>query len=175
MIPRIGRLAGAVIALALGGAGVAAAQVPASASTFSAAYSCSVPVVGTESATVNASLTATPNPATAASAVSFALDVSSITLSSPVAINSWSATAAIAGSGAEASAFDATGSGGAIPANQQITNVDLSGSWTPSVSGTDTFVIGDITINANVALLGDITVSCTPSGAQPTAETLTVS
>jgi len=176
MIPRIGsRVAGVVAVLALGGAGAIAAQVPASASTISATYSCSVPLVGTESVTVDGSLTATPNPATAGSAVSFALDASSISLTSPLAINSWSATAAISGSGAESSSFDATGSGGAIAANSAITNVDLSGSWTPSVSGTDTFVVGDITIDANVALLGDITVTCTPSGTQPTAETLTVS
>jgi hypothetical protein len=175
MIPRIGsRITVTVTALALGGIGVIAAQLPASASTFTATYSCSVPIVGTETATVNAALTASPNPATAGTPVSFALDVSSISLSSPLAINSWSATAAIGGSGAETSAFDATGSGGSIPANQEITNVDLSGSWTPSVSGTDTFVTGDITINANVTLLGNVTVSCTPSGTQPTAETLTV-
>lgn len=175
MIPRIGsKVAGIATVLALSGAGAIAAQAPASASTFSATYSCSVPIVGTETATVDGSLTASPNPATAGSAVSFALDVTSISLSSPLAIDSWSATAAIAGSGAESSSFDATGSGGSIPANQAISDVDLTGSWTPSVSGTDTFVIGDITINADVELLGSLTVTCTPSGTQPTAETLTV-
>jgi hypothetical protein len=172
MIPRIGTAVLAV--LALGGSAAIAVQAPAGASTFTGTYSCSVPVVGTESATVDATLTASPNPATAGSAVSFALDVSSISLTSPLAINSWSATAAISGSGAESSSFDATGSGGAIAANSPITNVDLTGNWTPTTAGTDTFVVGDITIDANVSLLGNVTVSCTPSGTQSTAETLTV-
>jgi len=176
MIPRISStIAATVTALGLSAAGAIAAQLPANASTFTATYSCSVPIVGTEAVTVDATLTASPNPATVGSAVSFALDISSISLESPIAIDSWSATAAIDGSGAETSAFDATGSGGAIAADTDITDVDLTGSWTPSVSGTDTFVGGDFTIVADTALLGDLTVTCTPSGTQPTAETLTVS
>jgi hypothetical protein len=172
MIPRIPATALAV--LALGGTAVIAVQAPASASTFSATYSCSVPIVGTKTATVDATLTASPNPATAGSAVSFALDVSSISLAPPLEVYSWSATADITGSGAESSSFDATGTGGELPSGQDISNVDLSGSWTPSTDGTDTFVVGDINIDADVFLLGDVTVSCTPSGTQPTAETLTV-
>jgi hypothetical protein len=176
MIPRIGRRAAATVAaLALGGAGAVAAQTPASASTFTATYSCNVPGMGTETSTINGSLTASPNPATSGSVVGFALDVTSISASSPVAINSWSATAVIEGSGAETSAFNTTASGGSIPANHPIPNVHMTGSWTPSSSGTDTFVIGDITINMNTASGGNTTVSCTPSGTQPTAETLTVS
>jgi hypothetical protein len=176
MAPRIGIKAPGIVLAVLAATGVAtvAAQAPASASTFTATYSCSVPIVGTETATVDATLTATPNPATAGSAVSFALDVSSISLAPPLEVYSWSATAAISGSGAESSSFDATGSGGELPAGEDISDVDLSGSWTPSVDGTDTFVIGDIDITADVELLGDETVTCTPSGTQPTAETLTV-
>jgi len=137
MINHIGsRIAATVAALALGGAGAIAAQAPASASTFTATYSCAVPGAGTETSTIDASLTASPNPATSGSVVSFALDVASISVASPVAINSWTATAVIEGSGAERSAFNATASGGSIPANQPITNVNMTGSWTPSASGT---------------------------------------
>jgi hypothetical protein len=67
------------------------------------------------------------------------------------------------------------GSGGSSPAGQQVSNVDLTGSWTPTSPGTDQFAIGDITINANVTLFGNVTASCTPSGTQPVAEALTVS
>jgi hypothetical protein len=176
MIPRIGVKPAMVTAavLALSGAGALAVQAPASASTITATYSCNVPLAGTKTVTLNGSLTPTPNPATAGSAVSFAAHVTSLSLSSPLAINSWSATAAIAGSGAQTSAFNVTGSGGSIPANQPIANLNLSGSWTPTVNGTDSFVIGNITIKANVALLGNVTIPCTPSGTQPVAATLTV-
>jgi hypothetical protein len=175
MIPRIGgKVAVIAAALALSGAGVIAAQAPASASQFAATYSCSVPILGTQSVTVNGALTASPNPAAVGSPVSFDFSIASLSLTSPLAINSWSATADIAGNGAENSAFQVTGSGGAIPANQPISNVDLTGSWTPAVSGTDQFEIGNITINANVSTLGTLTISCTPSGTQPIAETLTI-
>ncbi|MCO5972501.1 hypothetical protein [Actinoallomurus soli] len=175
MIPRIGsRVAAAVATLALAGAGAVAAQVPASASSFTATYLCNVPGAGTETSTINASLTASPNPATSGSKVGFALDVTSISVPASVAINSWNATAVIEGSGAETSAFTATASGGSVPAGQPINNVDMTGSWTPSASGTDKFLIGDITINMDAASYGNVTVSCTPSGSRPTAGTLTV-
>lgn len=172
---RIGGKA-AVIAtvFTLGGAGAIAAAAPASASQVTATYSCAVPTAGTETVTVEGTLTATPNPATAGSAVSFDLDVTSTSLSSPLAINSWSGTADIAGSGAESSSFTVTGSGGSIPANQDISNLNFTGSWTPSAAGTDQFVVGDVTLKADIKLLGNQTVTCTPSGTQPVAETLTV-
>ena len=177
MISRIGRKVAvtAVSALTLSGAAAFAAQSPAFASEFTATYSCSIPIVGTESITVDGALTATPNPATAGSPVSFDFSIASLSLTSPLTINSWSATADVAGSGAESSSFQVTGSGGSIPAGQSITNANLTGSWTPTTSGTDTFEFGDITINANVVLLGNVTAPCTPTGTQPTAETLTVS
>ena len=177
MISRIGSKVAltAATALTISGGAAIAAQSPAFASSFTATYSCSIPIVGTESITVAGALTASPNPATVGSAVSFDFAVSSLSLTSPLAINSWSATADVAGSGAESSSFQVTGSGGAIPAGQPITNANLTGSWTPTTSGTDTFEFGDITINANVALLGNVTAPCTPTGTQPTAETLTVS
>jgi hypothetical protein len=173
---RIGGKA-AVIAtvFTLGGAGVIATVAPASAQQeITATYSCDVPIVGTESITVEGTLTATPNPATTGSAVSFDLDVTSTSLSSPLAINSWSGTADIAGSGAESSSFTVSGSGGSIPAGQDISDLNFTGSWTPSVAGTDQFVVGDVTLNADVELIGSTTVTCTPTGTQPVAETLTV-
>jgi hypothetical protein len=175
MIPRIGMNRVAIAAaLVLSGAGALAVQAPASASTITATYSCTVPLAGTKTVTLNGSLTPTPNPATSGSKVSFALDVTSLSLTSPLAINSWTATAAIAGSGAQTSSFNATGSGGSIPANTPITNINLSGSWTPTANGTDSFKIGNVTIKANVSLLGNVTVPCTPTGTQPVAATLTV-
>jgi hypothetical protein len=172
---RIGGLSAAIAAVVvLGGAGVVAAQGPASASTISQSYSCDVPIAGTESVTATGSLTATPNPATSGSSVSFALDVTSLSLSAPLAISSWTGTADIAGSGAEASSFTVSGSGGSIPANQDISNLDFTGSWTPTASGTDSFTVGDVTIKADIELLGTQTVTCTPTGTPPVAETLSV-
>jgi hypothetical protein len=172
---RIGGKAAAIAAvITLGGAGTIAAAGPASASQVTATYSCNVPVAGTESVTVDGSLTATPNPATTGSAVSFDLDITSTNLSSPLAISSWTGTADIAGSGAESSSFTVTGSGGSIPAGQDVSDLNLTGSWTPSVAGTDQFVVGDVTLNADVKLLGNVTVTCTPTGTQPVAETLSV-
>src|SRR6266700_978188 len=77
MIPRIASEVAmtAATALALSAAAAIAAQAPASASTFTATYSCSIPIVGTESVTVDGALTASPNPATAASPVGFDLSV----------------------------------------------------------------------------------------------------
>jgi hypothetical protein len=172
---RIGGMSAAVAAvLALGSAGAVAAQVPASASTISETYSCDVPLAGTETVTANGSLTASPNPATSGSAVSFDLDVTSLSLSSPLAINSWTGTADIAGSGAQTSSFTVSGSGGSIPANQDISNLNFTGSWTPTASGTDDFTVGDVSLVANVELLGNETVTCTPTGTPPVAETLSV-
>ena len=176
MIPRFGIKPAALTAavVALSGLGAVAAQAPASAATITATYSCNVPLAGTKTVTLNGSVTPTPNPATAGSAVSFAVNVASLSLTSPLTINSWSATAAIAGTGAQTSSFNATGSGGKIGANAPITNLNLSGSWTPTVNGTDSFTVGNVTIKANVALLGNVTIPCTPSGTQPVAATLTV-
>jgi hypothetical protein len=173
MIPRTG-LRIAATTLALGAGAAISAQVPASASTFTATYSCGIPNLGTETVTVGSTLTASPNPAAAASPVSFDLSVASLDLMSPVAVNSWSASADIAGSGAESSTFQITGSGGYIPPGQPITNSNLTGRWTPAVSGTDEFKVGTITITVNTDLFGHTSATCTPSGAQPVAETLTV-
>ena len=167
------RMAATTAILALGGLGVVAAQAPASASTFSAGYSCTLPLTGAQAVTISGSLTGTPNPTTAGSATAFALHIGSLSLSSPLAINSWTATADVNVSGAESAAFQVTGSGGAVPANSPITG-DLAGSWTPSAAGTDSLSGGNVSLTANVAILGNVTVPCTPTGTPPVAETLTV-
>jgi len=168
------RLAVGSTALVVGGIGVLVASAPAYAATFSAAYTCTAPVLGTQSVTIAGSLTATPNPATANSAVAFALHLSQVSLVSPVAINSWTMTTNLAVSGGQTAQFQVTGSGGRVPANQPITG-DLAGSWTPTVAGVDEVRGGDVTVVANVILLGDVTVSCTPVEPRPVGETLTVS
>jgi hypothetical protein len=161
------------IASTLGALGAIALQVPAHASDFSADYTCTLPLQGAQTVTITGSLTASPNPSTVNTSTGFTLHFTS-SLSSPVDINSWNATADVDGSGAETATFQLTGGGGAVPANQPISG-DLTGAWTPTAAGTDQFQGGNVTINANVALLGDITVPCTPNDPRPVAETLTVS
>lgn len=159
--------------LALGGLGAVALEAPAHASDFSAAYTCTLPLSGAQAVTITGSLTASPKPATAGSPVQFKLHIANLSLSSPLAIKSWSATAAIDASGAQTASFQVTGSGGAVPANSPITG-DLSGSWTPTASGTDQFQGGNVTVKASVTLLGNVTIPCTPNAPRPVAETLTV-
>jgi hypothetical protein len=175
MMGTIGRrvVAGST-ALALGGLGVIAAQSPAQAADFSAAYTCTAPVLGTQNVTISGSLTATPNPAAAGTPVGFALTLTEISLQSPVAINRWTMTAALDVSGAQTASFQVAGSGGRVPANTPITG-ELTGTWTPTVAGTDEVRGAAVTVVANVVLLGNVTVSCTPNDPRPVGETLTVS
>jgi hypothetical protein len=91
-----------------------------------------------------------------------------------VTINSWSISVDLDVSGAETAQFPVTGTGGRVPANQPITG-DLAGSWTPTAAGTDEVRGGNVTVHANVFLLGDITIDCTPDEPRPVGETLTVS
>jgi len=168
------RLAAGSTTLALSGLGVIVAQSPAHAADFSAAYTCTAPVLGTQSVTIAGSLTASPNPAAANTPVGFALHLSQISLVSPVAINSWTMTSTLQVSGAQTAQFQVSGSGGRVPANQPITG-DLAGSWTPAAAGTDEIRGGDVVVKANVVLLGTVTVNCTPDDPQPVGETLTVS
>jgi len=161
-------------ALALGGLGIIVAQSPALAADFSAAYTCTAPVLGTQSVTISGSLTATPNPAAAGAPVAFTLHLAQISLQAPVTINSWTMTAALDVSGAESATFQVAGSGGRVPANTAITG-DLTGSWTPTVAGTDEVQGAAVTVKANVFLLGNITVACTPTDPRPVGETLIVS
>jgi len=175
MIGSLGRrLTVGSAALVLGGLGVIVAQSPAQAADFSAAYTCTAPVLGTQNATIDGSLTAAPNPAAVGTPVAFNLHISQISLRAPVTINSWSIVANLDVSGAETAQFQATGSGGSVPANQPITG-DLAGSWTPAAAGTDQVQGGDVTVKANVFLLGNITIACTPNEPRPVGETLTVS
>jgi hypothetical protein len=175
MIGSIGRrLAAVSTALAVGGLGAIVLQSPALAADFSAAYTCTAPVLGTQSVTIDGSLTASPNPATAGTPVGFALHLTQISLQAPVAINSWTMTVNLQVSGAETAQFPVTGTGGRVPANQPITG-DLAGTWTPTTAGTDEVQGAEVTVIANVILLGNVTVNCTPDDPRPVGETLTVS
>ena len=166
------RAAAASTVLALGGLGALAIQAPAHASDFSASYTCDVPLSGSQTVTISGSLTASPKPSTVGTSTHFALHFST-DLSSPVTVNSWSATADIDASGAETATFQVSGSGGSVPANQPITG-DLAGDWTPTAAGADQFQGGDVTVKANLSILGNVTIPCTPNDPRPVAETLTV-
>ena len=152
--------------------GLLAAPVPASAAAVSAPYTCTSPL-GTQSVTITGSLTADPNPAAAGTEVAFALEVTDLGLTAPLTINSWSGTVDLDVSGAETAQFQASGSGGPIAANQPITG-SLAGAWTPTVAGTDEVTGGDVSIVAQVVLLGSVSLTCTPVEPRPVAETLTV-
>jgi len=152
-------------AVAVGCAAALAATAPAHAAAFSAPYTCSTPL-GEQQATVEGQWTATPDPATAGAPVTVALNVTSLGLTAPLAINSWSATAAIDVSGSETAQLKVAGSGGKVPANQPIT-AQLSGTWTPTTAGTAELRNGTVTIKANVFLLGSITANCTPNEPRP--------
>ncbi|MDN3359746.1 hypothetical protein [Actinomadura sp. DC4] len=167
------RAAAASSVLALGGLGALALQAPAHASSFSASYTCNIPLSGSQAVTISGTLTASPSPSTTGTSTHFALHISNLSLSSPVAINSWTATAGIDVTGAQTASFQVSGSGGRVPANQPITG-DLAGNWTPTVAGTDQFQGGNVTVKASVPLLGTLTVPCTPNAPRPVAETLTV-
>jgi len=62
--------------------------------------------------------------------------------------------------------------GPCLPAGQSISG-EPAGSWTPTTAGTDQLQGGDATINANVALLGNVTVPCIANDPRPVGETLT--
>jgi hypothetical protein len=159
--------------VALGGIGAVAIQAPARAAGFSAAYTCVVPMLGTKTVTVDGTLTATPDPATAGTPTRLRLHISRLSLRSPVTINSWTATATIDVSGAQTASLRLTGTGRAVPARQQFAG-DLSGDWTPSTHGTDRFRAGNVTLRADISLLGTMTVPCTPKDPRPVIATLTV-
>ena len=167
------RVAAASTVLALGGLATAALQAPARASDFSAAYTCDIPLSGSQTVTITGTLTASPNPSTVGTSTHFALHISNLSLSSPVAINSWSATAALDVTGAQSASFSVSGRGGSVPANQPITG-DLAGDWTPTAAGTDQVQGGNVTVKASGSLLGTLTIPSTPNSPRPVAETLTV-
>jgi hypothetical protein len=166
------RIAIAATAATLGALGMVATQLPADASDFSASYTCTLPLEGAQNVTISGSVTASPSPSSVNTLTGFVLDFST-DLTAPVDINSWTATADIDVSGAETASFQLTGSGGAVPTGQSISG-SMTGSWTPTTAGTDQFQGGNVTIDANVALLGNVTVPCTPNEPRPVGETLVV-
>ena len=172
MITSLGKHAvAAATVVALGGLNVIAAT-PAQAAGFSAAYTCTVPVLGPRGVVLNGWLTS-PGQTAVNRPTGFQLRISSLNLNSPVAIDSWSASAWIDVSGAESASFQLTGSGGFVQARQPISG-DLIGNWAPGLQGTDLLSVSSITISANTATAGTITAQCVPNEARQAGETLTV-
>lgn len=155
---------------ALGGLGATAAQAPAQAAGFSAAYTCNIANLGQTAAVLNGWLT---SPGTAFNGPGrFRLHISSLSLQSPIPIESWSGTAWIDVRGAENTTFQVSGAGGPVAAQGAIAG-DLTGDWAPVTGGTDLLSVGGIEIIANSAEAGSISVQCVPNGA-PVADVLKV-
>ena len=163
----------AVPAVVIGAVGAIAVQSPARADRFSAAYTCSVPLMGQRSMTINGALDAQPSPASVGTATRFLLTIAGLSLRSPIDINRWSATATIDVDGAQNASFRLHGTGGAVRARHSIGG-RLTGTWTPGTPGTDRLRGGPVTIKLNVPLFGDVTVPCTPKHDRPVMATLTV-
>ena len=174
MIKTIGTHAMAATAvIALGGAGAVAVQAPAHASAVAAAYTCTVPVLGTRPVVIRGTLTASPARASVGQPIRFQLHISSLSLQAPLTIDSWTAVAGVDVSGAQAAAFRMAGSGGPVGPRRPITG-DLYGSWTPRVRGVDRFRGGNVAITARITRLGVLTASCLPSAPRPVLETVAV-
>lgn len=174
MIKSIGKhatAAAAVVALSAGTAVVT--QEHARASTFAAAYTCSVPVLGARPVTIQGSLTASSDGAVSGQPIRFHLRISRLSLMSPVAIDSWDAVAEIEASGAPSVGFRMNGSGGALAPRRPVSG-DLYGTWTPRTHGTYRFRGGSVVINARVARLGVLSATCAPNAPRPVMETVTV-
>jgi hypothetical protein len=160
----------ATAVFALGGLSAVAAQAPAQASGFSAAYTCNISNMGQVPAVLNGWLS---SPGTTFNGpASFRLHVSSLNLQSPMPIDSWNATAWINVAGAENTTFQVQGGGGPVPAQGALTG-DLAGDWAPVMGGTDFLRVGGIEITANSAEAGSVPVQCVPNGS-PVAEVLRV-
>jgi hypothetical protein len=162
MITLLGKHAVTVTtALAIGGLGAVAAQAPAQASGFSAAYTCNISNLGQTQAVLNGWLT---SPGTTFSGPArFRLHISSLNLQAPLPIDSWSATAWINVGGAENTTFQVSGGGGPVPAQGVIAG-DLVGDWAPYMGGTDLLSVGGIELTANSAEAGSVPVQCVPNG-----------
>jgi hypothetical protein len=174
MIKSSGKHAMAATALiALGGGAAVVTPGVARASAFSAAYTCTVPVLGARAVTIYGALTASPGRAVAGRPVRFHLRISRLSLMSPVPIDSWTAVAGIEASGAQTAGFRLAGSGRALAPREPVSG-DLYGSWTPRVQGVDRFRGGNVVISARVARLGLLTASCAPDRPRPVMETLEV-
>jgi len=174
MIKSIGTHAMAATAvIALAGAGAVAAQTPARAAGFAAAYTCSVPVLGARPVVIRGELTAAPGRASVGQPVQFRLHISSLSLQAPLTIDSWTAVAGIDVSGGQAAAFRMAGSGGPVAPRRPITG-DLYGSWTPRARGIDRFRGGNVSVTARISRLGIFTASCVPNGPRPVLESVAV-
>jgi hypothetical protein len=171
MITSLGTFAVAAATIAGGLTGIAA-QAPAYAAGFTTTYTCSLPGLGARTVGLDGWLTS-PGQTAAGRTADFQLHISSLSISSPIPIDSWSASAWIDVSGAEVTSFQVTGSGGYVPAGQPITG-DLTGAWTPSANGTDALSPSGIAVSVNTAVTGNVTAQCAPNGPRPVAETLTV-
>jgi hypothetical protein len=174
MIKTIGTYAMAATAvLALGGAGALVTQAPASASAFAAAYTCTVPVLGSRPVVIRGMLTATPGRAAVGQPVQFQLHISALSLQAPLTIDSWTAVAGIDVFGAQATSFRLTGTGGPVSPRRAITG-DLYGTWTPRARGTDRFRGGNVAITARIARVGILTGTCVPNTPRPVMESIAV-
>ncbi|MCW2864288.1 MAG: hypothetical protein JWP48_5996 [Actinoallomurus sp.] len=173
MIKSIGRhtMAAATV-IALGGAGGVASQGPARADVFSAAYTCTVPVLGARPVLIHGRLTASSARAAVNQPIRFHLHINRLSLQSPVAIDSWTAVAGIDATGPQAASFRVAGSGGALTPRQPVSG-DLFGTWTPRARGTYRFRGANVTISARVARIGALTATCQPNPPRPVMETVT--
>jgi hypothetical protein len=171
MITSFGKYAVAVAAaLSAGGLATAAAQTPARAAGFTSTYTCTVPMVGSQTAVLNGWLSS-PEHAGVGRPTGFQLHISSLSVDTPIAIDSWSASAWVDVSGSENSSFQMTGSGGFVAAGQPLSG-DLSGDWAPSVRGPHVLSISGLTITANTPVTGNVTAQCTANEPRPVAATL---
>lgn len=166
-----------VVAAVIGAGGLAAApaaMAPAVAAPgFAASYTCAVPVLGSRPVMIRGTLTASPDRAVAGRPVQFQLHIASLSLQTPVTIDSWAAVAGIDVSGAQTAAFRMTGTGGPVTARRPISG-DLYGTWTPRARGVDRFRGGNVSLTARIARVGVLSASCRPDTPRPVLETLPV-
>ncbi|GAB2805327.1 hypothetical protein GCM10027176_07820 [Actinoallomurus bryophytorum] len=171
MITSFGKYAVAVAAaLSAGGLATVAAPAPARAAGFTSAYTCTVPMLGSQTAVLNGWLSS-PEHMGVGRPAGFQLHIASLSVSTPIAIDSWTASAWVDVSGTESSSFQLTGSGGFVAAGQPLSG-DLSGDWAPSVRGPHVLSVSGLTITANTPATGDVTAECTANEPRPVAATL---
>lgn len=169
-MPRVTRTraASAAAVLALGAFGVMAVPGAAQAAdTVTANYTCDLPT-GAQTGDFTAVVTLDPASPTAGQAVNVSVDLTQVPFTSPLTVNNYDASLTINVSGAETGSFDVTKSSDTgFGAGEPITVQGMTGSWTPTVAGTDTGTPATATVNANVSLLGNVTITCTPNGDVP--------
>lgn len=169
-MPRVTRTraASAAAILALGALGAVAVPAAAQAAdSVTATYTCHLPT-GDQTGDFTAEVTLDPAAPVAGQPVNVSVDLTQVPFTSPVQVNSYDATLTINVTGAETTSFDVTKSSDTpIPANDPITVEDMAGTWTPTVAGDDVGTPGNAVVNANVVLLGDVTITCEPAGDVP--------